>query len=88
MSPLAGEGIEATLMSLGKRLTGWVLAALGGIGIVACLAGVAGVWVTGTRLQEVNSQVFRQAEEFVVRLDRPQRKPAMRLTGRVILPTS
>jgi chromosome segregation ATPase len=57
-------------MSLGKRLTGSVLAALGGIGIVACLAGVAGVWVTGTRLQEVNSEVFRQAEEFVVRLDR------------------
>ena len=57
-------------MSSGKRLTGMVLAALGGIGIVVCLTAVAGVWIVGSRLQQVNSEVFHQADELVVRLDR------------------
>ena len=57
-------------MSLGKRLTGLVWVALGAIGVVVCLAGVAGVWVAGYRVQRVNSEVFRQVDELVVQVDR------------------
>ncbi len=58
------------VMSLGKRLTGLVLVTLGAIGFIVCLAGIAGVWIVGSRVQQVNSEVFRQADELVVQVDR------------------
>jgi chromosome segregation ATPase len=58
------------VMSLGKRLTGLVLVTLGAIGFIVCLAGIAGVWIVGSRIQQVNSEVFRQADELVVQVDR------------------
>lgn len=61
---------EVKVMALGKRLTGLVLVALGTIGGVVCLAGIAGVWIVGTRVQQVNSEVFRQADALVVQVDR------------------
>jgi chromosome segregation ATPase len=57
-------------MLLGKRLTGLVLVTLGAIGGVVCLAGVASVWIAGSRLQQVNSEAFRQADELIVQVDR------------------
>jgi chromosome segregation ATPase len=57
-------------MSLGKRLTGLVLVALGAIGGVVCLAGIAGAWIVGARVRQVNTEVFRQADELVVQVDR------------------
>lgn len=43
---------------------------LGAIGSVVCLAGVVGVWIVGSRVQQVNSELFRQADELVVQVDR------------------
>ncbi len=57
-------------MRLGKRLAGLALAALGAIGIVVCLAGVACVWIVASRLHQFNSQVFGQAQRLVVEVDR------------------
>jgi hypothetical protein len=57
-------------MASGKRLTGLVLVILGAIGSVVCLAGVVGVWIVGSRVQQVNSELFRQADELVVQVDR------------------
>ena len=57
-------------MPSGKRLTGFVLAALGMIGIIVCLVGAAGVWYAASRLHQVNSEVFRRADELVVQVDR------------------
>ncbi len=57
-------------MPSGKRLAGFVLAALGMSGIIVCLVGVAGVWYAAFRLQQVNSEVFRRADDLVVQVDR------------------
>ena len=57
-------------MRFGKRLVGLGLAALGAVGIVVCLAGIAGVWIAGSRLQQVNSKVFSQADQLIVQVDR------------------
>jgi len=57
-------------MRIVKRLAGIGLVVLGLVGIGICLAGAAGVWILGSRLQQVNSQVFGQADELVVQLDR------------------
>ena len=56
-------------MSLGKRLSGLVLVGLGAIGIAVCLAGIAGVWIGASRLQQVNSRVFRQVDQLIVQVD-------------------
>ena len=56
-------------MHAGKRLLGLGLAALGVLGGVICLAGIGGAWIAGSRLQRVNSQVFRRADELVVQID-------------------
>ena len=56
-------------MHAGKRLLGLGLAALGILGVVVCLAGVGGVWIAGSRVQRVNSQVFHRADELVVQVD-------------------
>jgi len=56
-------------MHAAKRLLGLGLSALGVLGIVICLAGIGGVWIAGSRLQRVNSQVFRRADELVVQVD-------------------
>ena len=57
-------------MHAGKRLLGLILFALGALGFVVCLAGIAGVWIAGSRVQQVNAEVFRQADELVVQVDR------------------
>ena len=57
-------------MRIVKRLAGIGLVVLGFVGVAVCLAGAAGVWVLGSRLQYVNSQVFGQADQLVVQLDR------------------
>ena len=56
-------------MRIIKRLAGIGFAVLGLVGIAVCLAGAAGAWVLGSRLQEVNSQVFGQADRSIVQLD-------------------
>ncbi len=53
-----------------KRLAGIGLGVLGLLGVVACLAGAVGVWLLGSRLQQVNSQVFGKVDQLVVQLDR------------------
>jgi capsule polysaccharide export protein KpsE/RkpR len=57
-------------MHAGKRLLGLVLFTLGTLGFVVCLAGVAGVWIAGSRVQQVNAEMFRQADALVVQVDR------------------
>ncbi len=57
-------------MSLGKRLSGLILVGLGAIGIGVCLAGIAGLWIVASRLQQVNSRVFRQVDQLIVQVDR------------------
>jgi len=56
-------------MHAGKRVLGLGLAALGVLGMGVCLAGIGGVWIAGSRLQRVNSQVFRRADELVVQVE-------------------
>lgn len=56
-------------MRVGKRLLGLGLAVLGAIGGVICLAGIAGVWAVGSRLQHVNSKVFSQADPLIDQVD-------------------
>jgi chromosome segregation ATPase len=56
-------------MSLGKRSFGLILVGLGAIGIVVCLAGIVGVWIAASRLQQVNSRVFRQVDQLIVQVD-------------------
>lgn len=57
-------------MHAGQRLLGLVVFTLGVVGLVVCLAGIIGVWVAGSRVQQVNSEVFRQADELVLQVDR------------------
>lgn len=57
-------------MQFGKRLTGLLLVMLGALGIVVCLAGIAGVWMVASRVQQVNSKVFSQAEQLIAQVDR------------------
>ena len=71
-------------MSLGKRSVGLLLVGLGAIGILVCLAGIAGVWIAASRLQQVNSRVFRQVDQFVVQVKSGRHKPAMPLAGHEI----
>ena len=56
-------------MRAGKRLLGLILLTLGVLGIVVCLVGIAGVWIAGSRLQQVNSNVFSHADQLIVRVD-------------------
>ncbi len=56
-------------MSLGKRLSGLALVGLGAIGMAACLAGIAGLWIVASRLQQVNSRLFHQVDQFIVQVD-------------------
>lgn len=57
-------------MRMVKRLAVIGLVVLGFVGVAFCLAGAAGVWMLGSRLQQVNSQVFGQVDRMVVQLDR------------------
>ena len=56
-------------MSLGKRLSGLILVGLGAIGMAVCLAGIAGLWIGASRLQQVNSRLFRQVDQLIVQVD-------------------
>ena len=56
-------------MSFGKRLTGLLLIGLGAIGMAACLAGIAGLWIGASRLQQVNSRLFHQVDQLIVQVD-------------------
>jgi hypothetical protein len=56
-------------MSFGKRLTGFLLIGLGAIGMAACLAGIAGLWIGASRLQQVNSRLFHQVDRLIVQVD-------------------
>jgi hypothetical protein len=57
-------------MHVGNRLVGLGLAALGVTGIVACLAGMVGVWLAASRLQRVNLEVFGKLDQLVAQVDR------------------
>ncbi len=56
-------------MSLGKRLFGVLLAVLGAVGIVVCLAGIAAVSIVASRLQQVNSRLFDRVDQLIDRAD-------------------
>jgi chromosome segregation ATPase len=56
-------------MSLGKRLSGLILVGLGAVGAVVCLLGIAGVWIGAFRLRQVNSRLFRHADQLIVQVD-------------------
>ncbi len=56
-------------MSLGKRLLGLILIGLGAIGMAACLTGIVGLWIGASRLQQVNSRLFHQVDQFIVQVD-------------------
>jgi chromosome segregation ATPase len=56
-------------MSLGKRLSGLTLVGLGAIGIAVCLAGIVGLWIGASRLQQVNSRLFRQVDQLIIQVD-------------------
>ncbi len=56
-------------MSLGKRLSGLILVGLGAIGMAVCLAGIAGLWIAASRLQQINSRLFRQVDQLIVQVD-------------------
>ncbi len=53
-------------MSLGKRLSGLILVGLGAIGMAVCLAGIAGLWISASHLQRINSRLFRQVDQLIV----------------------
>jgi archaellum component FlaC len=57
-------------MLIPQRLMGLTAFLLGAIGLLVCLAGFAGVWIAGARLQQVNADVFRGADEMVTLADR------------------
>jgi DNA repair ATPase RecN len=56
-------------MHVGNRLVGLGLAALGVSGVVACLAGIVGVWFAASRLQRVNSEVFGKFDQLIAQVD-------------------
>ena len=56
-------------MSLGKRLSGLLLVGLGAIGLAACLAAIAGVWIGAAHLQRINSRLFLQVDQIIVQVD-------------------
>lgn len=57
-------------MSLGTRLSGLIFLGLGAVGILVCLVGIVGTWIGAARLLQVNSRVFRQADQLIVQVDR------------------
>ncbi len=57
-------------MSLGKRLSGLILLGLGALGMAVCLAGIAGLWIIASNMQQINSRLFRQVDQFIVQVDR------------------
>lgn len=57
-------------MHIGKRLVGLGVVTLGVLGIAVCLAGIAGAWTVGSRLRQVNSSVFSQADRLVGQVER------------------
>jgi hypothetical protein len=56
-------------IKIGKRLTGFLLICLGAMGMAACLAGIAGLWIGASRLRQVNSRLFHQVDQLIVRVD-------------------
>ena len=56
-------------MSLGKRLSGLILVVLGAIGMAICLAAIAGLWIGISRLQQINSRLFRQVDQLIIQVD-------------------
>jgi chromosome segregation ATPase len=56
-------------MSLGKRLLGLILIGLGTIGMAMCLAAIAGLSIGASRLQQINSGLFRQVDQLIVQVD-------------------
>jgi chromosome segregation ATPase len=56
-------------MSLGKRLSGLLLVGRGAIGLAACLAAVAGVWIGAAHLRRINSRLFLQVDQLIVQVD-------------------
>lgn len=56
-------------MRVARSLTGLLLTALGLIGIVICLAGIGGVWIGASRLQQVNATVFDDVQRVVALVD-------------------
>jgi len=57
-------------MSLGRGLSGLILVALGAIGMAVCLAGIAGLWIGASHLQQINSRLFRQVDQLIIQVDR------------------
>ncbi len=55
-------------MSLGKRLSGLILVGLGVIGMAVCLAAIAGLWISAAHLQRINSRLFRQVDQLIVKV--------------------
>ena len=62
-------------MSLGKRLLGLILIGAGALGVVVCLAGIAGLRMGGSRLQQANSRLFSQVDQFIVQVDQRAATP-------------
>ncbi len=56
-------------MRVGKSVAGLLLITLGVIGIIACLAGMGGVWIGASRLQQLNAKVFGDVERVVALVD-------------------
>jgi chromosome segregation ATPase len=56
-------------MSLGRHLSGLILVGLGAIGLAVCLAAIGGVWIAASRLQQLNSRLFHQVDQFIVQVD-------------------
>jgi len=57
-------------MSLGKRLSGLILVGLGAVGMAFCLAGIAGLWIGASRLQQVNARLFHSVDQLIIQVDR------------------
>ena len=68
-------------MSLGKRLSGLIFVGLGAIGLVVCLAGIAGVLIAAARLRQVNSRLFRQVDQLIVQADQRATQARDAVTG-------
>ena len=61
-------------MSPSKRLSGLTVVGLGAIGIIVCLGGIAGLWIGASRLQQVNSRLFRQVDQLIIQVDQRARQ--------------
>jgi hypothetical protein len=57
-------------MHVVRRLLGLGLVTLGVLGIIVCLAGIAGVWMAGSRLQQITANVFSRVDQLIDQVDR------------------